>query len=144
MKRVSLQTLLLLVAIILPFILSMFPSHERTLWAFVIIVAALLVALISGIFHSHEPRIKQKLRDGNLLTQPRAMPLSVIYLLKLMLLSNNDQNNIIGDLLEEYLQFNSKLRGYLWLYKQLIKSASPLIYKALKRRLAARFGERIR
>jgi hypothetical protein len=73
----------------------------------------------------------------------KPLPL-VIRLLKLTLPSDEIQENIIGDLLEEFEQFGSKALAYLWLSKQVIKSLLPLAYKTIKARLAARFEERIR
>jgi hypothetical protein len=70
-------------------------------------------------------------------------PRIVTFLLKLIIPSTEEQENLIGDLLEEYNQFPSKLSAHLWLYKQVLKSVLPLIYKSVKSRLAARFGERI-
>jgi hypothetical protein len=66
------------------------------------------------------------------------------FLLKLSLPSDEEQENIIGDLLEEFDQFTSKEKAYLWLSKQVIKSICPLIYKILKTRIASLFRERIR
>jgi hypothetical protein len=61
-----------------------------------------------------------------------------------LVLIEEEMANIIGDLLEEYNQIPSRLKANLWLYKQVITSIFPLIYRTLKSRLAARFGERIR
>jgi hypothetical protein len=60
------------------------------------------------------------------------------------MLSSKERDGVIGDLTEEYFHFQSKIKGRVWLYKQLIKSAPPLLYKHLKSRLASYFGERIR
>jgi hypothetical protein len=59
-------------------------------------------------------------------------------LLKLMLDSDEEQEYVFGDLLEEYNQFPSRVKANLWLYKQVITSIFPLIYKTLRSRLAAR------
>ncbi|HEX8774911.1 MAG TPA: hypothetical protein VF735_15160 [Pyrinomonadaceae bacterium] len=63
---------------------------------------------------------------------------------KLSYLSGPDKEYIIGDLLEEYNQFPSRIKANLWLYKQVITSIFPLVYKTIKSHLVARFGERIR
>lgn len=67
-----------------------------------------------------------------------------IRILTLLLQSEEDRENIIGDLLEEHDQFYSKLHACLWLYQQVSKSALSLIYKNIKSRLAARLSDRIR
>jgi len=61
-----------------------------------------------------------------------------------MLISRKEREEIIGDLLEELNEFPSKLSAYFWLYKQVLRSALPLIYKNVKSRLASYFGVRIR
>ena len=59
-------------------------------------------------------------------------------------LSDEDKENVIGDLSEEFREFKSKRRAYIWLCKQVLKSVLPLVYKNLRGRLAFYFGERIR
>jgi hypothetical protein len=65
-------------------------------------------------------------------------------LLKFAIAFDKAHESLIGDLLEEYYQFPSKLKAHLWLYKQILKSAWPLISKNIKSRFAARFRDRIR
>jgi hypothetical protein len=65
-------------------------------------------------------------------------------LLKLISTSDEEADNIIGDLLEECDLYPSKLKARIWLYKQVLKSAPPLIYKSIRGRLASYFGKRIR
>jgi len=55
-----------------------------------------------------------------------------------------EQEHVIGDLIEEFNRFPSRLDAYLWLYKQVIKSIVPLLLKTIKNRLVSYFGERIR
>src|SRR2546421_9812762 len=59
-----------------------------------------------------------------------------IRLLKI-LLPCNEQENVIGDLIEEYLQFQSTTRAYFWLYKQIITSALSLFLRAIREWLFA-------
>lgn len=61
-----------------------------------------------------------------------------------LILSEEEEENIVGDLLEEFQQFASNAKAYLWLSKQLTKSVWPLIYKNVTSRLASYFGERVR
>lgn len=61
-----------------------------------------------------------------------------------LILSEEDEANIVGDLLEESAKFQSKRQANIWLYKQVLKSALPLFYKNLINRLASYFGKRIR
>jgi hypothetical protein len=59
-------------------------------------------------------------------------------------LTKEEEDNIFGDLCEEYAQFKSKTEGCIWYCRQIIKSIPPLVYKNLKSRLVSHFGERIR
>jgi phage-related protein len=65
-------------------------------------------------------------------------------LLGLISSCGEEQENIVGDLLEEFNEFPSRVRAHLWLYKQVLKSVLPLIYKTAKTRLASYLGERVR
>lgn len=67
-----------------------------------------------------------------------------VRLLKIFLPSDDYQQNIIGDLLEEFSELESKAAAYIWLYKQVLKSVLPLAYKNVISRLASYFGERTR
>jgi hypothetical protein len=60
------------------------------------------------------------------------------------ILSDEDREHIIGDVIEEFSLFESKLKAYLWLYKQVLTSAWPLICKTVERNLASMFKKRIR
>lgn len=71
-------------------------------------------------------------------------PEMAVRLLQSLLPLDKSRQNIIGDLLEEFSEFESKTTSYLWLYKQILKSVLPLAYEAVKNRLASYFGERIR
>lgn len=71
-------------------------------------------------------------------------PRIAIRLLKLIIPSNAEQQNVIGDLIEEFDLFESKPKAYVWFYKQLIISACPLIWRTLKYKLASVFSERVR
>lgn len=75
----------------------------------------------------------------NLDNEPRV----AVWLLKHLLPSDEMQQYIIGDLLEEHNQFPSRRKAYFWLYKQIIKSVFPLIYKTIKSYLLHKIGKRI-
>lgn len=81
------------------------------------------------------------------------------WIFKMMLSSNNSkrylhclvrcflteaEENIIGDLREEFSQFPSKPKACVWLSKQILISIPPLLYNNFRDRLASYFGERIR
>jgi hypothetical protein len=68
----------------------------------------------------------------------------VARLLKLTIPCDEAQENIIGDLLEEFEKIHSKTLAYLWLSKQVVRSLLPLIYNTIKVRLVVRLGKRIR
>ncbi len=57
---------------------------------------------------------------------------------------DEEWENVVGDLHEEYRQLHSRVDADLWLRKQLLKSLPYLLLKAIKSRLASYFGERIR
>lgn len=59
-------------------------------------------------------------------------------------LSDEDREHIIGDVVEEFSLFESKLKAYLWLYKQVVTSAWPLVCNTIERKLASMFKKRIR
>jgi len=65
-------------------------------------------------------------------------------LLKLTGASEEERENIVGDLWEEFNEFDSRLAAYIWLYKQALKSVLPLAYKTIKGRLASLFDVRAR
>jgi hypothetical protein len=58
--------------------------------------------------------------------------------------NDGEYKYLIGDLLEEYAQIRPLIKARIWLFKQVVKSAIPLIYRALKKRLAYYFGGRLR
>lgn len=51
---------------------------------------------------------------------------------------------LVGDLLEEYLQIHPPIKARIWLFRQIVKSAIPLICRALKKQLAYYYGGRLR
>lgn len=68
---------------------------------------------------------------------------SLLYLF----LSKRDQEYLIGDLAEEYLEIQSKLgrkAANIWYYRQVSSSIWPLSKKAIRWRLLARFGDWVR
>ena len=86
--------------------------------------------------------VPRQKRDGEEATDE--LPLAA-RLLK-SLLSDEDGEHIIGDMVEEFSArlFGSKLKAHLWLYKQVLTSAWPLIRKTVERKLASVFKRRIR
>lgn len=64
-------------------------------------------------------------------------PRGAVYLLSLLIPSNEDKDCIIGDLIEEYAQFQSRAAAYIWIYKQVFRSATSLVYKNIKYRLVS-------
>lgn len=74
---------------------------------------------------------------------PDDLPL-LVRLFILMLVSNEEYENIAGDLQENFTSFKSKAKAHLWLYKQIITSACPLTWKMIKNRLASVFSKRAR
>lgn len=71
-------------------------------------------------------------------------PTAIIRVFKVAIRPDKAWENVIGDLLEEYSQFPSKLDANLWLQKQLLESLPYLLLKAVKNRLASYFRERVR
>ena len=61
-------------------------------------------------------------------------------LLKDILPSGEELENLIGDLIEEYNEIPSRTEARRWLYKQLIKSVLPLVYETVKNKLSSRLG----
>ena len=86
---------------------------------------------------------EQKAKPVTSATQTRDLPPLAKELLNLIL-SERERDNIVGDLSEAYLEFNSKIKADLWLYKQILKSVVPLLYNTFRHRLASYFRERIR
>lgn len=76
--------------------------------------------------------------------QQASFPLLSIRLFKLIPISDEERDAIVGDLLEECQRFTSSTEAHIWLYKQVLKSVLPLAYKNLKSRLASYFGKRVR
>ena len=107
-----------------------------------------LMAIASTALATLAPGIK-KLLDSKLHEQlpqnPAAhKPHLSMDLLKLTGATEEEQENITGDLLEEFNRFDSRLIAYIWLYKQVLKSVLPLAYNAARRRLASLFDVRAR
>jgi hypothetical protein len=67
-----------------------------------------------------------------------------VRLLKLVIPIKEIQESVIGDLLEESKRFPSSIKATIWLYKQALISALPLLLQAAKNRIASYFGERVR
>jgi hypothetical protein len=89
--------------------------------------------------HRMVPAPKQK-QDRE--KEPDALPLAA-RLLKTLLL-DEDRENIIGDIAEEFSLFEAKLKAHLWLYKQVFTSAWPLICKRIEKKLASVFRKSVR
>jgi hypothetical protein len=102
---------------------------SRQAWVSFIVTVFLLAAVLTVLDNL-----------SNIIRQPN----TAADLLQLVLPSSKEREYIIGDLIEEYSQFPSRLQAHLWLYKQVLKSVLPLAYQTLKSRLASYLGERIR
>jgi hypothetical protein len=76
--------------------------------------------------------------------KPNFEPRLAIRLLKTILPSDQEQQNIIGDLLEEYWLIKSKLRASVWLYKQILISGAAIIWKTIKNNISSMLRKRIR
>jgi hypothetical protein len=74
---------------------------------------------------------------------PADLPL-LARLFILMLVSNEEYENIAGDLQEDFICCKSKAEAYRRLYKQIITSVCPLTWKTIKNRLASVFSKRAR
>lgn len=92
---------------------------------FVVGIFSAFVSIVSSTVN-RLPWISQKLL-------PHSKARTNKYRLVRLILSEEEEENIIGDLLEEYSQYQSKLKAYWWLVGQIFKSVIPLIYKALKK-----------
>lgn len=101
--------------------------------AVILIIAELLSAFAVG-----------RLRQTYLKLPSRVKTKKLLRRVLNLILTEEEQENISGDLREEYLHFESKTEGCIWLYRQVIRSIPPLAYNNLKSRLASYFGERIR
>lgn len=107
-----------------------------------LLVLSVLLSLIRYLYLT--VRVKGQIaKDAKFSWQERDLPSAAKRLLSLILASGEEQENIVGDLFEEYLQFNSKAEASVWLYKQVFMSALPLIYKSLRRTAITRFGARV-
>jgi hypothetical protein len=96
--------------------------------------------LLLGIRSSEKSITKPNSRPSQSKATPRKIPRLLTFLLSF----DKEHETMIGDLIETANEFSSILSGHLWLYKQVLKSIVPLICKAVKNRLAAYFGERVR
>lgn len=103
----------------------------------------LIVCSVSLIYFIFSPIVRELFWISQQLVRRRKSKTRSRRLVR-FLLTEEDEENIIGDLREEYLQFHSKSEAHLWLYKQVLKSIAPLIYKTAKSRLASYLGERVR
>jgi hypothetical protein len=73
-------------------------------------------------------------RERNMMVLIAKLPNRVLvarYLFKATLLPDHEYEAIIGDLHEEFKQFNSKSKARVWVCKQIVWSILPLIYKVL-------------
>lgn len=74
----------------------------------------------------------------------RKEPYGYVYLLKPILSSDEELNVIVGDLIEEFLQIDSKARAHVWLCNQIIMSVPPLIYRVIRSALTSALPPLIR
>jgi hypothetical protein len=116
--------------------------------AYTIVVAAVLIFLLLTSFlymlrRSFEEWQQLFLSFRELFNSSRT-PSLILDLLKIVIPADDELENIIGDLEEEYNQISPTSKANLWLYKQVLKSVLPLVYKNLKGRLSSYFKERIR
>lgn len=102
---------------------------------------ALLLVIILGLLWFHKIDADGKSRDALQSNSREAR--FIIRLLKLFLPSDEEQEYIIGDLLEEYGQFQSRTKAYFWLCKQVMNSALPLVIKVIRHSIASRLGKEI-
>lgn len=65
----------------------------------------------------------------------------ITFFLTLIHLSSEEQEYITGDLMEEFVQFESKAQAYRWLLNQVRGSLIPLALKTILSRLAFLFGK---
>lgn len=75
--------------------------------------------------------------------RPQSKSIASLCCLLRLFLTEEDVENIVGDLWEEYTNFQSKADGHVWLYKQVLKSVLPLVAKTIRSRLASYFRGRI-
>lgn len=106
----------------------------------VTLIWACIMGVIVRFVMVQVERLNKTSEQGKHVNEPKM----VVRLLKLVIPSNAEQQNIIGDLLEEFSLFESKPKAYLWLYKQILTSACPLFWKTIKNKLASVFSERVR
>lgn len=71
------------------------------------------------------------------------LPAAAVGLLKLTVSSEDEQENIIGDLVEEQSHLQSGAKTRFWLYGQVIRSFFPLAYRRLRSSLS-QYRKRIR
>lgn len=126
------------------------------LWPLWVVLRINIVLFVSEIIKGTPPsqpvvsdRIKGTSLSPPVVSQslkgtPSSQPVIFKHLIALSTSSLEEQENMIGDLLEEFSEFDSKSKGYLWLYKQVLKSVLHLVYRNVKNRLTSYFGERAR
>lgn len=104
-------------------------------------ITVLLVFLILATLLIGQGLRRSKFSYGE--KQQLRSPSLAPYLLKFFLSSDEELESIIGDLLEEYSEFNSITKARSWLYRQVLASVLPLVLKKLRNRLASYFGKRV-
>lgn len=102
------------------------------------LAAILIIAELLGVFAAG------RLRQAYLKIPSRVKTKNILRRVLSLILTEEEQESISGDLREECLHFESKTEGRIWLCRQIIKSIPPLAYKNLKSRLASYLEERIR
>jgi hypothetical protein len=95
-------------------------------------ILSFLLALLSDLIRYVRVTLKE---------QPSAQSPAAMRVLNLASPWVEEQDNITGDLLEEYSQFESPTRAYFWLLKQVLTSAFPLILKRMKSRFSSGSGK---
>jgi hypothetical protein len=85
-----------------------------------------------------------RLREAYRRIPARVKPKKILRRLLSLVLTEEEQETLVGDLLEEYSLFQSKREGRIWVFEQIVKSIPPLVYKNVKERLASYFGAGVR
>lgn len=91
-------------------------------------VSCFVMALIFDFMR----RIRVVIRD-----QPSSLLEVALRLVKPLFLSDVEQENLVGDLIEEFSQFSSRTNAYLWVFKQVLKSSWQLAGRAVKYKILA-------
>lgn len=119
-------------------------TSEIKQWVGLLLSGAITMLLLWKVSPNFVGEIyKTKFRGRSRVHPPQQEHHTAIRLLKLLLPSDEALDNIIGDLLEEYEQFQSKVKADIWLYRQAFKSIIPLLYRVIKSYFASLFGEHV-